>query len=290
MPEMADSIFIGVKALYTADSGAGTGIGDTTDAGGTYVRHFVRQGDPNTNTVVMHNWPSIIVDVDVQEDRGFGERHVNGSVRMHLYTQRDQNHTDLVNQNLIGNRLVAVYDGAQMTTQGSVTFSILTLIRNYQAPGTAEELHRVYEFAVRSPSALLGRQATVAWSGAEIDETKLYGHAAVLGIRRVPVDIRLFHDISPRVIFDLEEGRSVVRFWVDQTLSTAPPKPTGTVATLTISTVSGNTYTIAAAISDLNLSFNSRSGEATVVGYDFIVALSDDVSVHAEGAAAITVA
>ena len=135
---------------------------------------------------------------------------------------------------------------------------------------------------------LLGRQASVAWSGSEIDETVLYGHAVNLDMDVPLFDVSRFGDVADRVVAGNEGGRSAVRFFIDSTLSTAPPKPTGTVATLTVTTVTGNTYTIKAIVARTNYSATASNGSPPqVVGYDFKVSLA---STDAPGTYAITVA
>lgn len=135
---------------------------------------------------------------------------------------------------------------------------------------------------------LLGRQASVAWSGTEIDETVLYGHAVSLDMDMPMFDVTRFGDVADRMVAGNEGGRSGARFFVDSTLSTAPPKPTGTAATLTITTVTGNTYTIKALVARTNYAATASNGSPPqVVGYDFRISLTPSDS---PGTYAITVA
>lgn len=134
---------------------------------------------------------------------------------------------------------------------------------------------------------LIGSQASVAWSGNEIDESVLFGHAAVLRITRQLHPVERFGDIAARLSPGTEEGISAVRFWIDSALTTAPPKPTGTHATLTITTVTNNTYAVKAIVQSLNYNATQSGGQPQFVGYDFAVSLSPSDNA---GTAAITVA
>lgn len=137
-------------------------------------------------------------------------------------------------------------------------------------------------------SELLGRQASVTFAGAEIDESVLFGHAVTLQVEKKAFDVTRFGDVSDRYTFGNEGGQSSIRFFIDSGLSTAPPKPTGTVASLVITTVSGNTYTIQAAVLRTNYSATASGGSPPqVVGYDFIITLA---STDSTGTSAIVVA
>lgn len=133
---------------------------------------------------------------------------------------------------------------------------------------------------------LLGRQASVTWSGTEIDESVLFGHAVQLAIGKPMFDVTRFADVADRFVAGNDSGQSSVRFFIDSTLSTAPPKPTGTNATLVITTVSGNTYTITALVERTNYSATASNGSPPqVVGYDFRISATGSA-----GTEAITVA
>src|SRR5687768_9256604 len=99
---------------------------------------------------------------------------------------------------------------------------------------------------------LLGRQASVTFAGTEIDETVLFGHAVQFAPSKYIFDVTRFGDVGDRLVAGNERGQINLRFFVDSTLGTAPPKPTGTVASLVITTVSGNTYTIQAIVESVN--------------------------------------
>ncbi len=145
MADLSSEIFAAVLARYTADTGA-SGINET---GGTNrVRHFVRRGDPNFDDIRTHNWPMIVVDIFNTEDRFFGQRHANCFVRMHLYTNRDENTSSFTSQNNIASKIYDLYDGYQLATQNSTQFSLLNQLRDFQGPVSGTELHRVFEFSV----------------------------------------------------------------------------------------------------------------------------------------------
>ena len=135
---------------------------------------------------------------------------------------------------------------------------------------------------------LLGRQASVTFAGTEIDETVLFGHAVNLGVTKPLFDVARFGDVADRLVAGNEGGQASVRFFVDSSLGTAPPKPTGTVASLVITTVTGNTYTIQAIVARTNYSATASGGSPPqVVGYDFRVSLA---SGDAVGTSAVIVA
>jgi hypothetical protein len=135
---------------------------------------------------------------------------------------------------------------------------------------------------------LIGRQASVVWSGNEIDETVLYGHAVDLGMDKRVFDVTRFGDVDDRLVAGNGGGSARVRFFIDSGLATAPPKPTGTHATLTITTVSGNTYAVKGIVSGVNYAATSAGGSPPqVVGYDFRISLA---STDVVGTEAITVA
>lgn len=135
---------------------------------------------------------------------------------------------------------------------------------------------------------LLGRDASVSFAGTEIDETVLFGHAVTFTADKPLFDVSRFGDIADRMVAGNEGGQANVRFFISSSLATAPPKPTGTVASLVITTTSGNTYTIQAIVARTNYAATASSGSPPqVVGYDFRVSLASSDST---GTAAIVVA
>lgn len=134
---------------------------------------------------------------------------------------------------------------------------------------------------------LVGSQATVTWSGSEIDESVLYGHISTVTLGNELINVERLLDVSNRYSTGSEQGIVALEFTVDSTLSTAPPKPTGTHATLVVTTSSGNTYTILAIVERLTYTVNHRDGIRQAVGYSFRVSLGPD---DLPGVSAITVA
>lgn len=147
MADLAGSIFIALKAIFDADTGAG-GLNEATDTG-VKVRHFIRRGDPNFEVDRTYNWPMLVVEVANTEDRAFGGRHANVNIRMHLFTNRDANTSDFTIQDAVGSRMYALFDGAAVGTQGGFTFAPLNQLRDFQAPSSGTELHRVFEYSLR---------------------------------------------------------------------------------------------------------------------------------------------
>mgnify|MGYP000858782328 CR=1 FL=1 len=147
MSDLAASIFDGLNALFTADTASG-GLNENSDSGVARVRHFVRRGDPNYETDRIGNWPMVVVEVFNAENRAFAARHAISTVRMHLFTLRDSNTSSFTVQNAVADRIYTVFDGAQMSAQGEFTFSLLNLLRDFQAQSSGTELHKVFEFSV----------------------------------------------------------------------------------------------------------------------------------------------
>jgi hypothetical protein len=146
MADMAGTIFTAVKALYTADTG-GSGLNNAASANS--VIHFFRRGDPNYDEDRMQTVTHIIVDIFCTESRTFGKRRTEALVRMHLFTPRDQNTSDFTLQNAIGERMYSVFDGVSMSDQGTIEFSVLNQVRDFQAASSGSDLHRVFEFTVQ---------------------------------------------------------------------------------------------------------------------------------------------
>lgn len=152
MADPASSIFAGLSALYTADTGSG-GLNETS--GAALVRHFVRRGDPNFEMNTQHNWPMVIVEVFTSESRQFANRRIESIIRMHLYTDRDANTSSFTTQNAVSSRITALYDGTIMSQASfdathTITYSELNQLRDFQAPATDKELHLVIEFSLIS--------------------------------------------------------------------------------------------------------------------------------------------
>lgn len=134
---------------------------------------------------------------------------------------------------------------------------------------------------------LVGSQMTVTWSGAEIDESVLYGHVSSVTLGNDMINVERLLDVSPRWSTGTENGIVALDFTIDSTLGTAPPKPTGTHATLVVTPVTGNAYTILAIVERLTYTVAHRDGIRQAVGYSFRVSLGPD---DAPGTSAITVA
>lgn len=134
---------------------------------------------------------------------------------------------------------------------------------------------------------LVGLQATVTWSGAEIDESVLYGHVTTVTIGNELINVERLLDVSSRFVAGTEQGIVALDFTIDSTLSTAPPKATGTHATLTVNTSSAdNKYTILAIVERVTYTAAHRDGIRQAVGYSFRVSLGPD---DLPGTSAITV-
>lgn len=146
MADLATSIFTGLEALFTADTGAG-GLNENSDTSNAKVRHYIRRGDANYESDRTANWPVVIVDVLCNEMRSFTNRHADALVRMHVYVQRDNNGFTI--QSAVNDRIVTVYDGANMAAQSPFSFSTITYQRHFQAPTSERELHYVHEMSLR---------------------------------------------------------------------------------------------------------------------------------------------
>lgn len=147
MADMAGTIWTAILAKFTADTGA-SGLNNTSSS--NYVVHFVRRGDPNYDMDRRADWPNVVVDIFNTESRVFGLRRTEALVRMHLYTHRDTNTSNLTTQDTIGDRLYQVYDGTTLSTQGSTEFAIMNQVRDFQGQSSGIDLHRVYEFTVNA--------------------------------------------------------------------------------------------------------------------------------------------
>lgn len=145
---MSASIWTALKAKFEGDTGSG-GLNENSDSSNARVRHFVRMGDPNFDGSQSRSWPAIIVEIFVNESRVFGTRRSEAIVRMHLYTDRDANTADFTLQNAVADRMYVLFDGSTLTSQGTTEFSLLNQLRDFQAPSSGRELHRVFEYSVQ---------------------------------------------------------------------------------------------------------------------------------------------
>ena len=145
MPDMSEAIFASINTLYVNDTGAG-GLNETD--GDAQVRHFIRQGDPNFSQDRTYNWPLVSVGVFNNESRVFTKRRVEAIVRMSLFTNRDDNTSGLTRQYDVAQRMYELFDGATLTAQTGVAFSLLNQLRDFQGPSSGVELHRVFEYSV----------------------------------------------------------------------------------------------------------------------------------------------
>lgn len=148
MADLAGSIFAGLTALYTADTGSG-GLNETSDTSPAVVRYFIRRGDPNFETDRTSNWPLIVVDIFNGESRSFTNRHADALIRMHVYTNRDSNTSSFTIQDAVNARVQTVFDGANMGNQSPFSFSVITYQRHFQGPASGNELHYIHEFTCR---------------------------------------------------------------------------------------------------------------------------------------------
>ena len=146
MADLATSIFAAFEALFTADTGSG-GLNESTDSSDAKVRHFIRRGDPTFELDRTSTWPVVGVESLIGEQRSFSNRHADVLVRMHVYVQLDNNGFAILSA--VNSRIVAVYDGANMSAQSPFSFSVITYQRHFQAPSTEREFHYVHELSVR---------------------------------------------------------------------------------------------------------------------------------------------
>lgn len=157
MSDLAGVTFAALAALFSADTGVG-GLNENSDTGTGKVRHFVRRGDPNYEVDRPGNWPMVVVDIHNVESRVFSKRRTEMIVRMHLYTQRDPNTSDMTIQNAVSSQITAVFDGAQLAAQTyrttfTASFAMFNQLRDFQAPSSGTELHRVFEFSLTADIA-----------------------------------------------------------------------------------------------------------------------------------------
>jgi hypothetical protein len=123
-------------------------------------------------------------------------------------------------------------------------------------------------------SHLSGRDASFTWAtGPTVDTANGIVTRASLGSN--------VHDITPfgysgeRYLLTSRRGRVSMRCVILNSITTAPAIPNGTLGTLTVTFITGATWTFTAQMVNVSASFQSIDGNpAQVVDYDFIVSAS----------------
>lgn len=258
--DLSESLFDAVKALIDADTGAGGLLNST---GSQYVRKVIQKDNANYDGRV-DVYPSLVIDIlPESENSAFGSSATSDRatciVKIEVVSKRDPGRAV---QNAVNDRMRTVL--SRVAPSGTDwAFTKLSRVRGYQGRASGTELRYVHEYAVRGRS---GSTADVAGISASVTLTAtndtsgvtFTGEVVESTLRRQFQGVQRARDISERWSPDAYSGTVTIRGVLSSAATELPPRPSGEVATVTLTAFGSTARSYAGVVEDAV--YDARAG------------------------------